>query len=114
MAQVAPELISLAGIGTDHAATLLIIEFNPKKSINCQARSVALFVFLQDKNLLEDALSDKRPFIRLLDGGEPSRLFPAQRNVTLSHRVHVGSPLLDDRGLAKNHSSDEHILSQEP
>lgn len=53
------------------------IEFNPKKSINCQAKSVALFVSLQDKNLLEEALSGKDAFVHLLNGGGPSRLFPA-------------------------------------
>ena|SRR5215204_4006212 len=34
--------------------------------------------------------------------------------LNLAYRVHVGSPLLDDGGLAKNHSGDEHILSREP
>ena len=53
------------------------IEFNPKKSINCQAKSVALFVSLQDKNLLEEALSSKDAFVHLLNGGGLSRLFPA-------------------------------------
>ena len=53
------------------------IEFNPKKSINCQARSVALFVSLRDKHLLEEALSDKDAFVHLLDGGGPRRLFLA-------------------------------------
>lgn len=52
------------------------IEFNPKKSINCQARSVALFVSLREKNLLEKALSDRGFFIELLnDGNGTSRLF---------------------------------------
>lgn len=52
------------------------IEFNPKKSINCQARSVALFVSLQDKKLLEEALSGKAAFVRLLnEGGSTGRLF---------------------------------------
>lgn len=53
------------------------IEFNPKKSINCQARSVALFVSLRDKHRLEEALSDKDAFVHLLDGGGSRRLFPA-------------------------------------
>lgn len=52
------------------------IEFNPKKSINCQARSVALFISLQEKDLLEKALSDKKFFVQLLDEEEgTSRLF---------------------------------------
>ncbi len=52
------------------------IEFNPKKSINCQASSVALFVSLREKGLLEEALSGKDAFLHLLDSGGPSRLFP--------------------------------------
>lgn len=52
------------------------IEFNPKKSINCQARSVALFVYLREKDLLEEALSGKDAFLHLLDGG-PDKLFPS-------------------------------------
>jgi hypothetical protein len=39
------------------------IEFNPEKSINCQARSCALFVSLCRKGLLEDALTSPTKFI---------------------------------------------------
>jgi hypothetical protein len=39
------------------------IEFNPEKSINCQARSCALFVSLCRKGLLEDALFSPAKFI---------------------------------------------------
>lgn len=39
------------------------IEFNPEKSINCQARSCALFVSLCRKGLLEDALISPAKFI---------------------------------------------------
>ncbi len=38
------------------------IEFNPQKSLNCQARSVAIFVSLQRRNLLEGYLNDKELF----------------------------------------------------
>ena len=58
-----PELAAEVG---DYAA-FSDIEFNPKKSINCQARSVALFVSLRDKELLEEALSGKDAFVRLLN-----------------------------------------------
>lgn len=51
------------------------IEFNPKKSINCQAKSVALFVSLLKGNLLDRALSSKDAFLELV--GSPDRLFPA-------------------------------------
>ncbi|MDO5651134.1 MAG: hypothetical protein Q4G13_03220 [Moraxella sp.] len=40
------------------------IEFNPKKSINCQAYSLAMFVSLYNKGLL-DVLSDKQAFLAL-------------------------------------------------
>lgn len=40
------------------------IEFNPKKSINCQAYSVAMFVSLYKNNML-DVLKDKQAFINL-------------------------------------------------
>jgi hypothetical protein len=42
------------------------IEFNPKKSINCQARSCAIFVSLVRLDLIEDALSSKERFIEVV------------------------------------------------
>lgn len=42
------------------------IEFNPKKSINCQAHSLALFFSLQERNLLKDVLGDSDEFISVL------------------------------------------------
>jgi hypothetical protein len=39
------------------------IEFNPKKSINCQARTCALLVSLMKLNLLDQAISSKESFI---------------------------------------------------
>jgi len=42
------------------------IEFNPAKSINCQARSCALFVSLVRKGLLEDAISTPSRFIEVV------------------------------------------------
>lgn len=42
------------------------IEFNPAKSINCQARSCALYVSLVRKRLLEDAISSPAKFIELV------------------------------------------------
>jgi hypothetical protein len=41
------------------------IEFNPDRSINCQARSCALFVALTKRNLLDEAMSSEGAFIRL-------------------------------------------------
>ena len=34
------------------------IEFNHEKSLNCQARSAAIFVSLYQKGLLEECLAD--------------------------------------------------------
>ncbi len=42
------------------------IEFNPKKSINCQARSCAILVSLFRKKKLKKALSSKEEFINLV------------------------------------------------
>ena len=46
------------------------IEFNPQKSINCQAYSVALFVSLQQRNHLEQATASPAAFLRYL-GSRP-------------------------------------------
>lgn len=46
------------------------IEFNPKKSINCQAYSVALFKSLNGRGLLNDALESKESFLEVI-GGRP-------------------------------------------
>ena len=42
------------------------IEFNPKKSVNCQARTCAILVALVKFNLLEDALKSKDKFIEIV------------------------------------------------
>src|SRR5260370_1229279 len=42
------------------------IEFNPERSINCQARSCALFVALLTKNLLEGAVESPEAVIDLI------------------------------------------------
>jgi len=39
------------------------IEFNPKKSINCQARSLALYLSLKSRGIVEDIIRDKDEFI---------------------------------------------------
>ena len=41
------------------------IEFNPKKSINCQAHAAALFVSLNSADALEDALSTPDMFLKI-------------------------------------------------
>ena len=42
------------------------VEFNPHRSINCQARSCALFLSLMNRNLLEGAIKSPSDFINLL------------------------------------------------
>ena len=42
------------------------IEFNPFRSINCQARSIALFLSLLKRDLLDEAISSPTAFIRVL------------------------------------------------
>ena len=42
------------------------IEFNPKKSFNCQARSAALYVALKKLNLLDDALIGKKNYLQII------------------------------------------------
>ena len=46
------------------------IEFNPSKSINCQARSCALFVALMKKSLLERAIESPETFIATMKSHE--------------------------------------------
>jgi len=42
------------------------IEFNPKRSINCQARTCALLVSLMKLNLLDEAISSQSKFIKIV------------------------------------------------
>ena len=48
------------------------IEFNPERSVNCQARSCALFVSLMTKGLLDSAVESPQAFIATLTA-EPTR-----------------------------------------
>ena len=47
--------------------TFTDIEFNPQKSFNCQARSVAIAVTLMKKNLIDKYLSDKKLFKKIYE-----------------------------------------------
>lgn len=42
------------------------IEFNPERSINCQAYSVALYMSLRKRNLLDEAMCSKEEFLRIV------------------------------------------------
>jgi hypothetical protein len=46
------------------------IEFNPKKSINCQARAAALYVALQQQNLISSILNDRSAFLSVYGSNE--------------------------------------------
>ena len=50
----------------DRYAGFTDIEFNPGRSINCQARSCALFVTLMKKDILECAVRSPESFLELL------------------------------------------------
>jgi len=61
------------------------IEFNPLRSVNCQARSCALLVALAKMNLLEAAMSSPERFAeivfpaeRLIPPATDSHLFPGR------------------------------------
>lgn len=49
------------------------IEFNPNKSINCQARAVAIFVGLKKCNKLELALKSKETFLEVVYGNQKNK-----------------------------------------
>lgn len=50
----------------DQCAGFTDIEFNPERSINCQARSCATFVALERRGLLEQANSSFSSFVEIL------------------------------------------------
>lgn len=62
----------LADALTDYGA-FTDIEFNPEKSINCQARSAALYVFLKRNGLLSEALSGKDAYLQIVTSGASER-----------------------------------------
>ncbi len=50
------------------------IEFNPKKSINCQARSAAIFIGLSKQKLLEEAMSSRQKFLEIVYGKKTAEI----------------------------------------
>ena len=71
----APKLYAYGGF-TD-------VEFNPHRSINCQARSCALFLSLMRRNLLDCAVESPGAFIKLLSAFDYSPQLRAE---------HAGKP----------------------
>jgi hypothetical protein len=65
------------------------IEFNPERSVNCQARSCALFVSLMSKGLLHRAVESPQEFLALL--GEhryrPQQMEREGQRALVSHYV---------------------------
>lgn len=60
------------------------IAFNPKRSLNCQARSAALFVSLYRNGLIEQAVQDRDYYIRLMTNEKPQILSKEQTMHQLS------------------------------
>jgi hypothetical protein len=60
------------------------IEFNPEKSINCQAYSAALFVSLQRRSLLEQATSSQEAFLNFLQSRSVNN---ARQNDSVQYRL---------------------------
>jgi hypothetical protein len=52
------------------------IEFNPKKSVNCQAYSAALYVSLLNEGVLEEVIKDKEAFIKHLISNDKKSIQP--------------------------------------
>jgi hypothetical protein len=58
------------------------IAFNPKKSLNCQARSAAVFVALSKQGLLAQATRDKESYLALVGGPSVNgQRLPVQRDL---------------------------------
>src|SRR6185369_5080603 len=49
------------------------IAFNPEKSLNCQARSAAVFVALSERGLLAQATRDRESYLAVVGGRSASR-----------------------------------------
>ena len=62
------------------------IEFNPTRSINCQAYSVALYVALRERRMLSEAMSSKEAFLRTVMRAETSN---ARRDDVVQRHLHV-------------------------
>lgn len=59
------------------------IEFNPEKSINCQAHSVALYISLKNNNVLKEALESPNRFLFFTEKHYEQQLrkISVQRNI---------------------------------
>ncbi len=64
------------------------IEFNPARSVNCQAYSVALFVSMLRRGVLDDAMASKEHFLRTVGNAAVSN---ARQDETVQQRLLLGS-----------------------
>lgn len=64
------------------------IEFNPERSINCQAYSVALFTSLHRRGLLDEATSSKDVFLKIVGSAVISN---ARQDETIQRGFELGS-----------------------
>jgi hypothetical protein len=60
------------------------ITFNPKRSINCQAHSAALYVSLHRAGVIERVATDREYYINLITNGDPQDPPPSQTAQQLS------------------------------
>jgi hypothetical protein len=67
------------------------IEFNPKKSINCQAYSAALYVSLERRGLLLEATKEKDAFIDML-GSQPEWIMQTEYRKFHAEVLPFGAP----------------------
>lgn len=58
------------------------IEFNPNRSINCQARAAALFVSLVKRNLIDKVISDRNKYLELILENEKESVLSKQDEIT--------------------------------
>jgi hypothetical protein len=77
------------------------IEFNPERSVNCQARSCALFVSLIAKGLLESAVASPQAFIDVLT----EHAYRPQQAERAGQGTFVRQPI--ERAHAQDRTSDE-------
>ncbi|MEI7841304.1 MAG: hypothetical protein WCJ11_12470 [Methylococcaceae bacterium] len=63
------------------------IEFNPLKSINCQAYSAALYVSLVNRNLLEEALSTPDSFIKMMSESQINNAYKNQKTDAVNNSI---------------------------
>ena len=57
------------------------IEFNPNKSINCQARAVAVYVSLVKADLIDSALKNSQSFLKIVYGKQNNKISSKQLNL---------------------------------